>query len=116
MFGMFGLNLAALAGVGLLAVLGPLVTYGAMAVREKIAVTSNVKAERRLQDSACQVRIEDVVRARNGEIDAAVRQAREAANAIDATPEDAAEISKLCARSASCRSQAALLSTRGAVQ
>lgn len=94
--------------LGFAAIAGPLVTYGAMAVREKIAVSAAVSAARVTAESACTLRIDDVERAKRAAVDAAVAEAARARESVEATPEQREAIVALCKRSASCRSRNAL--------
>jgi hypothetical protein len=88
--------------IGLLA-LSPLVTYGAMAVREKIITAGAVKAERVAQRAICDGRVAEVGRAHDRAVADAASEALEAARAVSATPDTLAELQALCARSSSCR-------------
>lgn len=87
--------------------LGNLVTYGAMAVRERIVVAGAVKAERVAQVAACNVRVEEVAARHNEAVSRAASEARKAGEAVGVTPVGA-ELVKLCNASASCRSRGKL--------
>lgn len=88
--------------MGLLA-LSPFVTYGAMAVREKIVVAGAVRTERVAQRAICDTRVAEVGRAHERAVEEAAREALAAAALVSATPDSLAELKLLCDRSASCR-------------
>jgi hypothetical protein len=90
--------------MGVLAI-SPFVTYGAMAVREKIVTSGAVKAERVAQRAICDSRVAEVGRRHNEMVAEGAREALEAARTVSATPDSLAEVQALCARSASCRSR-----------
>ena len=90
--------------MGLLA-LAPVVTYGAMAVRERIAVAGAVKVERIAQKAICDGRVAEIGRRHEEAVAEAAREALQAAREVSATPDSLAELTALCARSASCRKE-----------
>lgn len=92
--------------MGLLAA-SPFVTYGAMAVREKIVVSGAVRAERNAGIAACNVRVGEIETQHKSAVAKAVSDARTAENSVGDTPEGA-ELVKLCNASASCRSRGKL--------
>ena len=81
------------------------VTFMAMTAREKIVVAGAVSAERNAGVVTCNSRVAEIERVHNVAVQAAVDDAISATNQISETPEDAAELKKLCAASASCRSR-----------
>jgi hypothetical protein len=83
--------------------LAPVITYGAMVVREKIVTASAVRTERVVQRAICDSRVAEVARKHEEAVFAGAREALEAARAVSATPDSLAEVQALCARSASCR-------------
>lgn len=93
------LVLAAIAG----AALGGGVTFGAMLAREKIVVDGAVRTERNAGIQTCNVRVGEIERIHNSEIEKARSEVKAAVEAIEATPDTTDEIRKLCDRSASCR-------------
>jgi outer membrane murein-binding lipoprotein Lpp len=78
-----------------------LAVYAGGQVSKKIEVAAARHAER----ANCTARMSEIVTAQNAQIQAAVDEARAAADAIERTPDEAAEIEALCNRSASCRSR-----------
>jgi hypothetical protein len=85
--------------------LAPVITYGAMVVREKIVTAGAVRAERVAQRAICDSRVAEVGRRHNEMVAEGAREALEAARTVSATPDSLAEVQALCARSASCRSR-----------
>lgn len=83
--------------------LAPVVTYGVMSVRLKLAVAEAVKVERVAQRAICDGRVAEVGRAHDRAVEEAASAALEAARAVSATPDTLAELQALCAKSASCR-------------
>jgi hypothetical protein len=83
--------------------LAPVVTYAVMAARAKLAVYEAVRVERVAQRAVCDGRVAAVGRAHDRAVAEAASEALEAARAISATPDSIAELTSLCARSASCR-------------
>jgi hypothetical protein len=88
--------------IGLLA-LSPLVTYGAMAVREKIITAGAVNAERVAQRAICDGRVAEIGRRHEEAVLVGAREALQAARDVSATPDTLAELQALCRRSSSCR-------------
>lgn len=84
------------------AVLAPLLTYGAMALHERIVVAAAIAGERQAGQTRCAASIQALETRHNALVASAVAEARTAAEAIE-TPQSDAEIVALCNRSASCR-------------
>ncbi len=91
--------------LSLIAIAAPVVVYAAMDVRTSIAVNNAVVAERTAQEAVCTGRLKAVAAIHNEAVAKAAASARAAADAIDRTPETAAELAALCARSSSCRTR-----------
>lgn len=91
--------------LSVLFIAAPFVTYGAMAVRERIVVSGAIKAERAAGIVACNSRVSQIEAATNAAVAAGIADANSAANEIGVTPAAAAELQAICDMSASCRSR-----------
>lgn len=78
-----------------------LAVYSGMAVNKKLEIAGVQRAEM----SACNARIAEMARETDVAIKLAADEARAAADMIERTPEEVAELQALCNRSASCRSR-----------
>lgn len=83
------------------------ILYGAMYVRERIAVAKAISAEETRGIAICNGRVSEIEKQHNNKVAKGVAEARRAGNLLNATPEDKAELINLCNRSASCRSRGA---------
>ena len=84
------------------AVIGPVVTYGAMSVTKQVAIYRAVHIERTAMTNLCNSKLTAVaadVNARSGET---VARAEEAERAVTPTPPDKEALKALC-KSSSCR-------------
>jgi hypothetical protein len=93
------------------AVVGPLlaggVTWASMRAHEAIVVSATKKAVRLEEVARCQKQLVDQISLLDANTMAGVADAGNAADSIDATPEDKVAIVALCKRSASCRDREA---------
>lgn len=95
--------------LALVAVLGPLATWGLTSVKsgfdQRAAVTVAVAAAEARERSACQAQVSDIQTRLNNANAEAQRLAAEADRDHQPTPIEAAELRDLCNASASCRSR-----------
>lgn len=81
----------------------PILTFVGTTAYNKIELISAVKAERNEGIRACNARVATIEQTLNDVVASKVKAALEASNAVEKTPEDKAQLSALCNRSASCR-------------
>ena len=95
--------------LALVAVLGPLATWGLTSVKagfdQRAAVLVAVTAAETRERSACQAQVSDIQTRLNNANAEAQRLAAEADREHKPTPVEAAELTDLCNASASCRSR-----------
>lgn len=98
-------------GLMIWAVVGPLlvggVTWLGMRTHEAIVVSGAKKAVRLEEVARCQKQLADQITTLNANTMSGVADAGNAADRIEATPEDRAAKVALCQRSASCRDRGA---------
>jgi hypothetical protein len=85
------------------ALVGPMLTYGAMSVKSKVEVYRAVQLERTASAALCESKIKSVAAEVNTKSDATIAAAEAAERAVSPTPPNKAELLALCKASASCR-------------
>lgn len=93
--------------VGGFLVVSPFLTYGAMWVKQQIAVSMAVKREKAAGVEVCNIRVGEIENAHKRAITDAVAKAGAASSTIGETPVGP-ELIKLCKQSPDCRSRGSL--------